>query len=497
MERPVSTSDLGDRTLDRPSEGAVEPPDPRRWRALAVLGTAFFMVILDSTIVLTAVPSMQDQLNLSVAGVQWVLTGYAVAFGGLMLFFGRVADLVGRRSVFLAGTALFVVASLVCGLAWSGEVLIAARVVQGISAAIMAPTALSIVISVFRNPAERNRALGIWGALGGIGATAGLLLGGVITSSLGWQWIFYVNVPIGLGIFLAVRALVDQSRERPAVRRFDVAGALTITAALILLIYAVVNAPAAGWGSAVTIIQLAGAGLLIVLFVVIESRSAAPLVPPRLFRIRTLAIGNLLILAAGLTVDGALFLLTLYVQQVLGHSPLQFGLTSAIMTVMSIVGAFAGQAAVTRFGLRPIAVGALLLMAVATAVLASVTALGAYGNVYWALLMFGLGMGAAFVASQIAALQGVAESESGVAAGLVDTAFNIGGALGIAIVTSVATSVAQASNSADPGEAMTGGLQVALLVVLLFAVLGLLTAFFLPGTRRSSAIGSPRADREQ
>lgn len=471
-----------------PTPDSVEPPDPRRWKALALLGTSFFMVILDATIVLTAIPSIQDDLSLDIADVQWVLTGYVITFGGLMLFFGRVADLVGRRGVFLAGVALFVVSSLLCGIAWDGWVLLAARAVQGVSAAIMAPTALSIVVSVFRNPAERNRALGVWGALGGVGATAGLLLGGVITSGVGWEWIFYINVPIGVAIFLLVPALINETKDRVTVRRFDAAGAISITAALVLLIYAIVNAPKVGWASTGTIAQLAAAAMLIALFLVIESRSPAPLVPLRIFKLRNLTAGNLTILAVGLTVDGMLFPLTIYVQEVLDYSALQFGLTSAVMTVMSIVGAFAGQAAVTKLGLRPVAVPALLLIAIGTALLITVSADGTFwGDLFWGMLIFGPGMGAAFVASQIAALDGVAEEESGLAAGLVDTSFNIGSALGIAIVTSVALSVADGVASDEPKVALTEGIQSAFVVATVFAVLGLLAALSLPKKARDPA----------
>ncbi|MFI6300103.1 MFS transporter [Nonomuraea sp. NPDC050790] len=463
------------------------PPDPRRWKALALLGAAFFMVILDATIVLTAIPSMQKDLGLTVAGVQWVLTGYAVSFGGLMLLFGRVADVTERRGVFLVGLALFVGSSLICGLAWSGSALIVGRVLQGVSAAIMAPTALSIVLATFRDPAERNRALGVWGGLGGIGATAGLLLGGVITSSFGWEWIFFVNVPIGVALIVLVPVLVAKSRDQVAVRRFDVAGALTATAALVLLIHAITNAPEAGWSSAVTLVELAAAVVLLGLFMVIESRSAAPLVPLRIFRRRSLAAGNLVIFAVGLTVDAMLFPLALYTQQVLGYSALQFALTSAVMTGMTIAGAFAGQAAVTRMGLRPIAVPALLLIVVGTLLLVSISVEGTFfGDLFWGLLIFGPGMGAAFVASQIAALDGVAEQDSGLAAGLVDTSFNIGSALGIAIVTSVTLSVAGGAGHADSAEALTEGLRAAFSVSAAFAVLGLAAAFLIPGRLRTA-----------
>lgn len=476
-------------TADPRPAHASHPPDPRRWKALALLGAAFFMVILDSTIVLTAIPSIQRDLALSISEVQWVVTGYAVTFGSLLLFFGRVADLVGRRAVFLVGTVVFVLASLVCGLAWTGVALIVARLAQGASAAVMAPTALSLVMVLFRDPAERNKALGLWGALGGIGATAGLLLGGVITAGLGWEWIFFINVPVGVVIVLLLPLLVSESREQVAVRRFDVAGAVTITTALVLLISGVVNAPEAGWASTATIVQLGIAALLILLFLTIESRSAAPLVPLRIFRMRTLAAGNLVVLALGLTVDGMLFPLTLYAQQVLGFSAFEFGLASAVMTVMSVVGAFVGQAAVTRFGLRPVAMPALLLIVAGTALLTTVSADGTFfGDLFWPLLIFGPGMGAAFVASQIAALQGVRPEESGLAAGLVDTSFHIGGALGVAIVTAVAVSVTGAATT-DAAEAMTAGLRSAFLAATVFAVMGLVGAFLLP--RRRSADQAP------
>jgi EmrB/QacA subfamily drug resistance transporter len=459
------------------------PADTRRWKALALLGVAFFMVILDATIVLTAIPSMQEELGFTVSGVQWVLTAYALTFAGLMLFFGRMADLLGRRRVFMAGLVLFVVSSLVCGVAWSAAVLVAARAVQGVSAAIMAPTALSIVVSTFPDGAERNKALGIWGGLGGFGATAGLLLGGVITSLLGWEWIFFINVPVGVAVLALCPVLVRESRERVSHRRFDVVGAATITAGPLLLAYAVIKAPELGWGSAQTVGLLAVAAVVVALFVVTEARSAAPLVPLRIFRNRTLVGGNLLMLAVGLAVDGMLFPLTLYAQQVLGYSAMQFGLMSAVMTGTSIAGAFAGQALVTKLGVRPIAVGGMLLIIAGALLLVPVSVGGSFlGDMFWGLLVFGPGMGACFVAAQISALSGVPEEESGLAAGLVDTLFNIGSALGIAIVTSVAVAISRtAIDETGTPESVTSlndGLRGAFGVSAVFAVLGLLAALF-------------------
>ena len=481
-----------DRTMSvAGSVGRVEP-DPRRWRALALLGTAFFMVILDGTIVLTAVPSMREDLRLSVGGVQWVITAYALTFGGLMLFCGRAADLFGRRRVFMTGVALFAASSLLCGLAWSGGVLIAARVVQGLAAAIMAPSALSLVMTTFPEGAERNKALGVWGGLGGIGATAGLLIGGVITSGLGWEWTFFINVPIGLALLAVSPVLLRESRDRAGARALDPAGAVSITAALVLLVYAVFRAPQVGWASVQTLGMLAGSAALIGVFVAVEARVAAPLVPLRLFRLSTLVGGNVVIFAVGMAVDGMLFILTLYAQQVLGYSAVQFGLMTAVMTVMAILGALIGQSIVTRVGVRPVAAVSMLLVSIGCALLIWVSPGGSYvRDILTGLLIFGPGMGAAFVAAQIAALTGVAERDSGLASGLVDTSFNLGAAIGIAVVSTVAVTrtntILAAGNQTEPLTALTEGFQAAFLITTAFAILGLIATLLLPTTARPAS----------
>jgi EmrB/QacA subfamily drug resistance transporter len=450
--------------------------DPRRWKALALLGTAFFMVILDATIVLTAVPSMQEDLGLTVSGVQWVVTAYALAFGGLLLFCGRMADLLGRRRVFMTGVVLFAASSLVCGLAWSGEVLIAARAVQGISAAIMAPTALSLVMTTFPDGPERNKALGVWGGLGGVGATAGLLIGGLITSGAGWEWVFFINLPVGIVLLALSPVLLSESRDTETPRVFDPAGAITVTAALALLVYTIFKAPEVGWTSGRTILMLAGSVLLFAVFLLVESRTTAPLVPLRIFGKRTLTSGNVLVFTAGMAVDGLLFTATIFAQQVLGYSALRYGLLSAAMTVTSVVGVFAGQALVTKVGLRPIGIAGMLLIGAGSLSLAWVSG---GGDLLIGMLVFGPGMGAAFVGAQIAALDGIAEHESGLASGLFDTSFNIGTALGIAIVTTVAISHPSGHRAAF---AVTAG----------FVLLGLLAAVLLPGrTPDPTAVADP------
>jgi EmrB/QacA subfamily drug resistance transporter len=470
-----------------PTTGAArgEPAlDPRRWQALTLLGTAFFMVILDSTIVLTAIPSMQAELALPVEVVQWVLTGYALAFGGLMLLGGRVADLWGRRRMFVVGLALFGLSSLACGLAWTAGVLLAARAAQGVSAAIMAPTALSLVMTTFPEGAERNKALAVWGGLGGVGATAGLLAGGLITAALGWEWVFFVNVPIAAVLIALCPVLLRESRDPSAPRSVDVAGAVTVTGALVLLVYAVVTAPETGWVSLRTIGLLVASAVLFGLFVLAEARAKAPLVPLRVFRLRTLVAGNVVLFVVGLALDGMLFPLTLYAQQVLGYSPLQAGLLSAAMTVTSIGGAFAGQAVVARIGLRRLAVAGIVPIVAGCVLLLGVTADGnPLVQVVPAMLVFGAGLGAAFVACQIAALAGVPEEESGLAAGLIDTSFNLGNAIGIAIATSVAVLAAAAAQLADPGidpgVALTDGLRAAFGMTVVAAALALVAALVL------------------
>ena len=322
--------------------------DPRRWWALALLCGAFCMVLLDGTITIVALPSIGAGLRFSWQGLQWVLSAYALTFGGLLLLGGRAADLLGRRRVFMASAVFFTTASLLCGLAWSPAALLAARVVQGAGAAIMIPTALSIISTTFTEGAERNKALGIWGALGGIGAAAAWLIGGPLVDGPGWRWIFFINVPIGLAALALSPVLLRESRGSLTRRSYDPAGALTITGALVLLVYAVVEAPGADWGDVRTILPLAGSAVLIAAFALIESRHPAPLVPLRIFRCRTLADADALTILIGTVAVGMPFVLTLYAQQVLGYSALKFGISSVVLTLGATAGAIAGQAAVGK-----------------------------------------------------------------------------------------------------------------------------------------------------
>jgi EmrB/QacA subfamily drug resistance transporter len=457
-------------------------PDPRRWKALALLCTAFFMVILDSAIVVVALPSIDADLHFSTGDLQWVLSAYLLSFGGLLLLGGRAADRLGRRRVFMVGTALFALASLACGLSGSVPALIGARVVQGVAAAIMTPTALSIVTTTFPEGAERNKALGIWAAIGGIGATAAWLVGGPITDGLGWEWIFFVNVPVAVAVTALSPLLLRESRDSEQSRRFDVAGAVTITSALVALVYAVVEAPAHGWASGQTLGLLALSAVLIAVFVAVEARSAAPLAPLRVFRSRALVGGNLVLFALGMLAFGMPFTLTQYAQDVLHYSPLEFGLASVVMPVTAALGSIAGQAIASRGRLRAVATAGMVLTGLGCLLLTQVSVDGSYlGDIFFGLLIFGPGLGAAYVAGSIGSLAGVADKDAGLAAGLNNSSFQIGGAIGVAIVSTVAVSHA---NGTDPLAALTNGLQSAFATAIIFAAAGLLAALSLLGKLR-------------
>jgi EmrB/QacA subfamily drug resistance transporter len=378
-------------------------PDPRRWWALALLCGAFFMVILDAAIVTVALPSIEDDLGFSAQGLQWVVSAYALTFAGLLLLGGRAADLLGRRRMFMVGVVLFTLASLLCGLAWSDTALIGARGFQGIGAAIMTPSALSIITTTFEEGAERNKALGIWGALGGIGATTAWLIGGPIVDGLGWEWIFFINIPVGLAALALSPVLLRESRAVAGRRSYDPAGALSITGGLALLVYAIVEAPNTGWGDARTIALLAASAALLGAFLLIESRHPAPLVPLRVFRSRTTVGANAVMLVFGTLPYGLGFVLTLYAQQILGYSAVKFGLTSLVFPTMAALGSILGQSIVLRVGFRPVAAVGMALMGGGALLLTQVSVGGSYfGDVFFGLLVFGPGVGLAFVTASIA-----------------------------------------------------------------------------------------------
>src|SRR5215212_718911 len=336
--------------------------NPHRWRILAVVATAFFMTILDVSIVNVALPSIARDLHFSQSNLQWVITAYAIAFGGFLLLGGRAADLLGRRKVFIVGVALFTLASLVCGLAQSEGMLIASRAVQGLGGAIISPAALSIVMTSFEEGPERNKALGVWGALGGSGAAVGVLLGGILTDYLSWRWIFFVNVPVGIVVLLLTTRVVPESRRDETGRSYDVLGAVLVSAGLALLVYTISEAPNVGWATARTILLLIASGALLVGFLVNERRVHDPLLPFHIFRVRTVAGANAVGFLLGAVIFANFFLLTLYVQNVLGFSPLKTGVTFIATAGTAVLSAGVAQALTTKVGAKPIIIIGLALL---------------------------------------------------------------------------------------------------------------------------------------
>jgi len=412
-------------------------PDPLRWKALAVVCAAFFMTVLDVSIVNVALPSIGKGLHFAQGDLQWVITAYAITFGGFLMLGGRAADLLGRRRVFVVGVVVFTIASFFCGLAWSEGVLIASRAVQGLGAAIISPAALAIIMTTFDEGAERNKALGIWGAIGGGGAAVGVLAGGVLTKYLGWEWIFFVNVPVGAIALALTPRFVRESR---AARESspDVFGAVAVTSGLALLVYAVSTAPSHHWGSAKTLLLLAGAAALLGAFLVIEARTKDPLMPFHIFRIRTVAGANISALLLGASLFANFFLLTLYVQEVLGWSALKTGLTFIATAGSAVVWAGVAQGLVTRFGAKPIMVIGFIGM---LAGMLWYTTIPVHGS-YWSdllpgYLIIGFAIPFAFIPVSIAALAGIEHHEAGLASGIFNTAQQIGGAVGVAVVSSV------------------------------------------------------------
>jgi EmrB/QacA subfamily drug resistance transporter len=449
------------KTQDTQAHGnapATRGADRRRWIALAVIVTAQFMVVLDVAIVNVALPTIKTDLHFSQESLQWVVTAYSIFFGGVLLLGGRMADLLGRRRLFMAGLALFTASSLLDGLAWSEGSLIAFRALQGLGAALVSPAALSILMTTFAEGRERNLALGIWGAVSGSGGAAGVLLGGALTSALSWSWVFFINVPVGVAVLALAPRLLDESRADLAHRHFDLPGAASITGGLMLLVYAMTRAAQHGWGDTETVVLLAVSGALIVGFVAIELRSAAPLLPMRIFRLRTLTGSNIAGLLTGAAIFSQFFLLTLYMQQVLHYSAIQTGVAYIALTLTIVVFANVAQAVALRIGLRAPLVGGLLLVAGGLVLYARLPVDGHYfWDLFPAFLVTGLGMAFAFIPMTIGALAGVRHADAGVASGLINTTQQIGGAIGTAAVTTIAATATANWLTAHPGTAPAGG----------------------------------------
>ena len=443
-------------------------PDPRRWQALAVVCVAFFMTVLDVSIVNVALPSIARSLHFSATGLQWVITAYAITFGGFLLLGGRTADILGRKRMFLVGVVVFSAASLVCGLATSTTMLVTARAVQGLGAAIVSPSTLSIITTAFEEGAERNKALGIWGAMGGSGAAAGVLFGGLLTKYAGWEWIFFVNVPVGALVLVVAPRVVRESRAPGERHGFDVVGAGSVTAGLALLVYAISKAPVDGWGDGLTIGLLIASAVLVAFFLVWESRVDGPLMPLSIFRIRTLAAANAVGVLLGASVFANFFLLTLYVQNVLHYSALKTGITFLATAGTTVVVAGLAQWLTTKVGPRIVMALGLALSTAGLVWYAQIRVHGTYvHDLLPGYLLVGFGLALSFIPVSVAALAGVGPRDAGLASGLLNTSQQVGGAIGVAVATSVAVSHAThlLHGGSSPAAALTSGYALAFWVV--------------------------------
>jgi EmrB/QacA subfamily drug resistance transporter len=468
----------------------------RRWLALALLSVVQFMLVLDIAIVNVALPSIQVDLDFSQENLQWVISAYALVFGGFLLLGGRAADLLGRRRMFLSGLAVFTLASLAAALAWSEWSLIGARALQGLGAAIIAPAALSIVMTTFSEGKERNIALGVWGAVGGFGAAAGVLLGGIFTDVLSWEWIFFLNIPVGITAMALAPVLLGESRDVRATH-FDALGAVLVTGGLSTAVFGITKANDYGWGSATTIGIFSAAAVLLAGFVLRETRVKDPLMSFSIFRIKTVAGANIAGFILGTALFSMFLMLTLYMQQVLGFSAMKTGFAYIAVAGSVIVWSMVSQQLVTRLGVKPVLVTGMSLLTVGLLYFTQVSADGSYlGDLLPGFLIIAMGMGFSFVPISIAALAGVPAKDAGLASGLINTSQQIGGALGIAVLSSVA--IAQTNDAATAGDAvpqaLTSGFQAAFWVGAGIAAAGVLASVFL--VRRDELAAVPAYEPE-
>ena len=474
----------------------------KRWFALILLAAAQFVVVLDASIVNVALPTIGKALDFSQENLAWVVNAYVLTFGGFLLLGGRMADLLGRRRVFMGGLLLVAVASLAAGFASTEGQLIAARAAQGLGAAIISPAALSIVTTTFKDGAERNKALGAWGAVAGAGGAVGVLLGGILTDGLGWEWVLWVNVPVALIAFALAPRLIMESRATGEDRAFDVAGAVSVTAALSLLVYAVVDAESAGWGSTKTLSLIGISLLLFAAFVAIELRSRKPLVPFSIFRIRTLTGANVVGILVGASLFSMFFFISLYMQQVLGYSAIHAGLSYFPLALTIMISAGIASTLVTKAGYKPVLVAGLVFIVAGLLWFSQVSAGGGFlTDIFGPSILAAIGLGFAFVTTTIAAVAGVEEKESGLASGLINTSQQVGGALGLAILSTIATSHTESLVESGDGlkPALTDGFQIAFLGGAAFAALGIVLTLVLIRTSDSRAhveIGAAEATTE-
>jgi EmrB/QacA subfamily drug resistance transporter len=456
--------------------------DSKKWFALALILAVQFMTILDIAIVNVALPSIQLDLGFSQENLQWVISAYALVFGGFLLLGGRSADLLGRRRIFMAGTILFTAGSLLCGLAWSEASLIGARAIQGLGAATVTPAALSILVAMFAEGRERNIALGAWGAVGGVGAAAGVLFGGILTDFLSWEWIFFVNVPVGVAALILTPFLLSESLDKHG-QGFDALGAFLITSALTLLVLGITQGQSWGWTSGKTIAVFAASAILHAAFLVWERRQRDPLVPLSIFvRLQTLTAANIVGFVLGTALYSMFLMLTLYMQQVLGLSPLETGVGYLAVAGTAIIWANVAAATVTRVGVKPALVFGMSLMTVGLLYFTQVSADGSYWtDLFPGFLIIGLGMPFAYVPVTIASVAGTQPQEAGLASGLINTSQQIGGAVGIALLSTIAvttTTDAVATGTETP-VALTDGFAAAFWAGAAIAFAGVLVSLFL------------------
>ena len=462
----------------------------RRWTALILLCVAQFVVVLDASIVNVALPSIGRGLHFTEQNLPWIVNAYVIAFGGFLLLGGRAADLLGRRRVFMAGLVVVAVASLLAGFSTTQGELIAARAAQGLGAAIISPSALSIVTTLFQDGSERNKALGAWGAVAGSAGAVGVLLGGVLTAWLGWEWVLWVNVPVALIALALTPGLIPESRAGVTQRHFDAAGAFAVTAGLSVLAYAMLDASTAGWGSTKIVTLLVVAALLLVAFVLIELRSKAPLVPFQIFSNRTLTGANVVGLLLGASLFSMFFFISLYMQQVLGYSPIHAGLSYLPLALTIMVAAGLGGQLVTRFGFKPILALGMLLVAAGLAWFSGVSVGGSFlADILGPSLLAAMGLGFGFVTSTIAAVSGGKENEQGLASGLINTSQQIGGALGLAVLSTIATTRTHdvLATGVPLPHALNEGFQSAFLAGSVIAALGFAATLILIRNRDSRA----------
>src|SRR6478735_4212733 len=444
------------------------------WAALALIVVAQFMVILDVAIVNVALPSIETDLGFTQSGLEWVVTAYAIVFGGFLLLGGRLADVLGRRRVFAAGIALFAVSSVLCGLSWSAGSLVAFRGLQGLGGALLAPAGLSLLMTTFAEGRDRNIALGIWGAASGSGAAVGVLVGGVLTSYLSWPWIFFVNAPVAAVLLIAVPLILRESVVRDGLRHFDMAGAFSATGAVMLFVYALTLTSSHGWADPLTLSVLAAALALGVAFVLNERRAAAPLLPLRMFRIRTFAVGNAITTIVASIAFSEFFLLTLYLQEVLHYSAVETGLAFAAMAVTIAVVSNGAQALVTRFGARHVLTAGLVLLTVSLALVARLPVPAHYDvDLLGPFVLNGIGFALCFIPMTIAGLAGVMPADAGVASGLLNTSRQVGGAVGLAVVNAIAAGfVVNGVSGTATDASLAHGYRVALLVLAMLSLAG-------------------------